>query len=435
MLSYKTRIVQFGEGRFLRAFMEDMLEHANRTVGYGGSVFIVKPRKGGSIEQFANHNNSYELRIRGRQGGEIVDEKKIIHCISGICRGSEDYQKLLELAGSASLKLVVSNTTEAGITFDLADKSMDDPPGTYPGKLTAFLYRRFEAFAKAGDAAGGLVIMPLELNENNGGILRDCVLKYAEHWGLPVEFVDWITSENIFCSTLVDRIVTGGEQGLSVTAEPYGSLIIETDQREEVLNAFPFDKCGINVTFTDDIRPYREQKVRLLNGVHTSICLTGMMLGLRYVDECMAHPLMRAYIDMLINDEIIPTIRLPRETVMMFADSVIERFENPFLHHQLKDIALNSVSKWKTRILPTVMDYKDMRGELPEGLMLSLASLMVFYEGAWKECGIGSLQDEDDSLEIIETNRMIEDRTAELKLEIKREGLEKTLMGVVRKGG
>ncbi|MDO4868999.1 MAG: tagaturonate reductase [Bacillota bacterium] len=429
------KILQFGEGRFLRAFMEDMLQQVNEEAGYRGSVCIVKPRDGGSLDAFARQGNVYTLLLRGKKNGETVETSRRIDSIRSVYYGSGDYRKYMSLAESDELKLVVSNTTEAGIRFDPEDRSPQDPPATYPGKLTAFLYRRFQTFAKAKEAdQSGLVILPLELNENNADLLQATIVRYAEHWGLEREFLSWLEEANLFCNTLVDRIVTGSADSLTVTAEPYGSLVIETDRADDVLRAFPFDRCGLEVTFTEDITPYRQQKVRLLNGIHTSICLTGLMMGLKHVDECMSHPLMRRYINMLISEEIMPTIPLSQETVKAFADSVIERFENPFLHHRLQDIALNSVSKWKTRILPTVMDYRKMRGRLPEGLMFSLAALLVYYDGGWKQCGIDRLGDSDNAAEILASCGELEVCAKKLVSDIKGCGVEKTLETITAEG-
>lgn len=442
----KVAILQFGEGNFLRAFMEDMLQHANDDARYEGSVAIVKPRTGGSLEAFARQNNQYTLLLQGKQDGELVKRTKRITCVNEVYYGDRDYEKYLALSESEDLKLIVSNTTEAGIRFDSSDLNFAEAPATYPGKLTAFLYRRFQTFAKTGTAEHGCVILPFELNENNGELLRECVLRYADHWSLPEAFRTWIISDNLFCNTLVDRIVsgyseaemehqktkTGFEDRLLVVAEPYGSLIIETEQVDRVLDAFPFGRCGLKVTFTNDMAPYRQQKVKLLNGIHTAICMTGLMMGLEFVSDCMEEPLMRHYIHQLIEAEISPTIRLPQETVQTFAESMVERFENPFLNHSLRSIALNSVSKWETRIYPTIEDYYSMKEEYPKGLLFSLAALNVFYDGGWKECGLDRLQDDADASEILMRHPKLEAPVTEMTDRIKRYGVHSTLEKLVK---
>ena len=324
----KIRILQFGEGNFLRGFMEDMVQHACDNSDYDGGVAVIKPRNGGSLEKFRTQGNRYCLVLRGIKDGRKVNEIRQIDTIGAVYYGDTDKDKYLSLAGSADLRLVVSNTTEAGIVFNPEDKDPEVSLMSYPGKLTAFLYKRFCALAN-GSALdrGGLVILPMELNENNGELLLRCVLKYAEYWKLPHDFSDWIIGYNLFCNTLVDRIVSGfpktdagqlqAKAGfrdeLMVVAEPYGSLVIETDSPDRVINAFPFDRCGVKVTFTEDLILYRQQKVKILNGIHTAICMTGLMMGLKYVDECMSQPLLRRYVNEAVAEEIIPTISYRRK--------------------------------------------------------------------------------------------------------------------------
>lgn len=382
------KVVQFGEGNFLRAFVDYMIDVANEAGVFDGSIAIVKPISFGSLEMFEKQDNLYTVVLRGKENGETVNDSRIVTSVSKVMDCNDDYEDFMNLAKLDTLRFVVSNTTEAGIVLDPND-TMVGLPATYPGKLTKFLYERYVSFD--GSLDKGLIILPVELIENNGGKLRECVLALCDIWALPEEFKIWVQEACVFCSTLVDRIVTGYprnevaaiceelgyQDNLVDVGEPFGLWVIESDK--DISEEFPLDKAGLPVVFTDNQKPYRERKVRVLNGAHTSSVLAGYLYGLDIVRDCMHNDVMGKFIRQVVMDEIVPQVPLPLEEVKAFAASVFERFENPFIDHALLSISLNSVSKWKARVLPSFKDYVANKGELPRLITFSLAALFAFY--------------------------------------------------------
>jgi len=395
-----TKILQYGEGNFLRAFVDYMVDVANKSEYFGGKIHIVKPIPQGSIAHLRAQSGKYTVLLRGKRDGEVYTEKFPIDSVSSSSDAYADYDEYSVLAKSPDLRFIVSNTTEAGIVFDESDDINLCPPNSFPGKLTKFLFERYEAFD--GDMDKGLIILPVELIENNGRVLSECCLRLAETWNLPESFSNWLKQANIFCNTLVDRIVTGfpaeyvdneerllseigWKDSLVVAAEPYALWVIETDN-PTVKEEFPLDKAGLPVIFTSDLTPYRERKVRLLNGTHTASALAAYLSNLNTVGEMMADKTLRAFIDNIICDELSPMVPAPKDEVKTFAKSVIERFENPFIKHNLLSISLNSVSKFKVRVLPTILETYKKTGRLPSLLCFSLAALITFYSGG-ERCG------------------------------------------------
>ena len=382
------KVMQFGEGNFLRAFVDYMIDIANENGVFDGSIAIVKPISFGSLDMFKEQNNLYTVLLRGKENGEVVNDSRIITSVSKVLDCEEDYEDYMALAKLDTLRFVVSNTTEAGIVLDKND-TFEGLPNTYPGKLTKFLYERFVAFNGADDK--GLIILPVELIEENGKKLEECVLALVDIWNLPEEFKTWLNECNVFCSTLVDRIVTGYPRGyadkvceelgyedkLVDIGEPFALWVIESEK--QISNELPLDKIGLPVVFTDNHKPYKERKVRVLNGAHTSSVLAGYLYGLDIVRDCMSDELMGKFIRNVINDEIVPQVNLPIDEVKEFANSVFERFENPFIDHALLSISLNSVSKWRARVLPSFKDYCKNTGELPKLITFSFAALLAFY--------------------------------------------------------
>jgi len=395
-------VAQFGEGNFLRAFADYMIDVAGEKGVFDGSVAVIKPRANGSLEAYARQDSMYTVILRGLRGGQKVVEHRAVSAISRVVNPYDDYDGFLEIARGEALRIVISNTTEAGIAYDENDKLDQRPAGTFPGKLTQLLYARYLHFS--GAHKRGLIILPTELIEQNGSKLRECVQKFIALWELPEAFAKWVDKACIFCDCLVDRIVSGhpGDEAealerellgyrdeLMVLGEPFGLWVIASEYRDEVQAAFPLDRAGLPVVFTDDVRPYRELKVRLLNGAHTSMVLAAYLMGLETVGEAMAEPSVRAFVERALYCEVAPTVPLPPEEVRAFADSVVERFENPFLRHKLLSIALNSVSKWRARVLPSLKDSLAKTGELPTCLSFSLAALAAFYRSG--ERGYGCL--------------------------------------------
>lgn len=387
------RVLQFGEGNFLRAFADYMIDRANRSGVYNGDVVLVQPIDAPLMPYFAEQDSVYTVLLRGKEAGATLDEPYAVTSVHETISAYADYERFMSYASLDTLEAVISNTTEAGIVFDESDSFTATPPSTYPGKLTKFLYERYRAFG--GDRNRGLVIFPVELIENNGGKLYECVLKLCETWNLESGFVSWVKEACMFCSTLVDRIVTGYPRkagqapaiceklgytdNLLDICEPFGLWVIEAPDSERARRVLPLDTAGEPVIFTDDQKPYRERKVRILNGAHTSFVPAAFLAGQDIVRDCMADSVIRPFIDRCIYGEIMPTLTLPKDDVKAFADSVCERFENPFIDHELISICLNSVSKWKARVLPSLIDSYKANGKLPSCLTMSFASLCEFY--------------------------------------------------------
>lgn len=374
-------ILQFGTGNFLRAFVCDFIDTLHRQGLYDGTVVIVSPTDSRRVETIRAQNGEYHLILRGISNGRQVDEMRPIRCVSRAVNPYREFDAFLSLAGSPSLRFVVSNTTEAGISFDPACRLTDAPCASFPGKVAQLLYHRYRK------GLSGLVFFACELIDRNADLLKEYVLKYCRLWELPEDFAAWIETENTFRNTLVDRIVTGyPEDGdalnaafdvpdrLLDAAEPYHFWAIEGDHENEL----PFRAAGLNVVWTDDISFYKKRKVSVLNGAHTSIVFPALLAGLETVGDCLADPQLNDFLRVCLNAYILPVLGEDEED-RAFADAVLERFANPFLHHQLRSIALNSVSKYAARVLPTLSGYHQRFGSVPKPMILSLCALIRFY--------------------------------------------------------
>ena len=381
-MDFKERIIQFGEGGFLRSFVDVFIHKMNEQGLYDGKVVVVQPIAKGLIPVINEQKGVYHQFLRGIDNGNVVDDCIEVRSISRGVDPYTDYAGYLKLAHDPDMHIIISNTTEAGIEY-LGTESLDDaPPKSFPAKLTALLWERYQA------GLPGFVILSCELIDNNGKELLSCVLKYAELWKLPGEFAEWVKNENHFCNTLVDRICTGypkddaesftkrlgAEDKLMNTAEIFHLWVIE-GHFEDI---FPLQKAGINVIWTDDVKPYKKRKVRILNGGHTSMVLAARLYGLSTVKECLDDPVVSRFLKKAVFEEIIPTLGHEEDDIP-FGNAVLERFANPFVKHQLLSIALNSVSKFKARVLPTILEYREQHGELPACLTFSLAALIAFY--------------------------------------------------------
>jgi len=385
------RVLQFGEGNFLRAFVDFMLDQMNRRKLFGGRVVVVQPIAAGMAEPINAQNGLYTVLLRGLENGEVRESRRIVSSISRCLNPYREFEAFLECAKNPDLRFVVSNTTEAGIRTDPEDRLDARPAISFPGKLTQLLCARFQKFG--ADPARGLVLLPCELIERNGDNLKRAVLETAERWGLPGEFQRYLSEACIFTNTLVDRIVTGYpkkeadelteklgyEDRLLVTGEIFHSWVIEGPNTLE--RELPLRETGLNVTWTDDVTPYRERKVRILNGAHTMLALAAYLAGKDTVREAMQDALFSSYVKSGIDEEILPTLKLPRRELVEFARAVVERFNNPFIEHELLSISLNSVSKYKARLLGTVLDYVREKGDVPARLSFALAALIAFYRG------------------------------------------------------
>ena len=393
--NYPEKVLQFGEGNFLRAFVDWMIDKANRDGIYHGSIVLCQPIAQGLKDMINAQDGVYTLAMRGAENGQPVEKIEVITSVSRCINPYENYEDLMEIARSADLEVVVSNTTEAGIAYHAGDQPTDRPPVSFPAKVTAFLYERYKAFH--GDPEKGLLFLPVELIDNNGAELKRIVLQYAQEWELGQEFTDWINTANAFTSTLVDRIVTGYprdevsyfeeklgyKDNIIDTSELFNLWVIEGDKKWA--DKLPVHKTDANVIWTDDVKPYKKRKVRILNGAHTSTVLAAYLAGFDIVGDFMKDDTVRTFMNNVIYQEVIPTLDLPKEELESFAAAVNDRFANPYIKHKLLDIALNSCSKFNARCLPSLLGYVEEKGVLPKCLTFSLAAFIKFYQGEWKD--------------------------------------------------
>lgn len=389
--SYPERIIQFGEGNFLRAFSDWMIHEMNKIVNFNAGVVVIQPIEQGLVNILNDQDGLYTLYLNGIKNGLPVSEHQIIDCIQRAINPYKKYSAYLSIAENPDLRFVISNTTEAGIAYNKADKLTDSPQKSFPGKLTAFLYKRFQTFNGSSDK--GLIILPCELIDRNGDNLKRIILQYAVEWNLPGKFTNWINKDNLFCNTLVDRIVPGYPKNkIDRIIEELGykdNLVVEGEQfhlwviegPKEVKEEIPAEQCGLNVVFTDNMEPYRTRKVRILNGAHTSLVPVGYLCGIDNVRESLEDPVVSVFLKNVIFDEICPTLDFSEKELIQFSNDVLDRFKNPYLEHALLSISLNSISKYKTRVLPSVLEFIKRKKKLPEHLLFSLAALIAFYKG------------------------------------------------------
>lgn len=384
------KVIQFGEGNFLRAFVDWMFHQMNKNKLFNGRVVVVQPIAQGLVDKLNEQDGLYTLFLRGLQDGKATEKKEIISSVSRGINPYTDWDAYLACAENPDIEYVVSNTTEAGIAYDKNDTLDMTPPSSYPGKLAAYLYHRFKHFN--GNPAKGMVIIPCELIDRNGDNLKKIILQLADDWKLSVDFKNWVKKHNVFLNTLVDRVVTGYprdeirdileklgyEDELVDTGELFHLWVIEGPK--ELSERLPFTKIGLNVIWTDDMTPYRTRKVRILNGAHTSSVPAAFLYGLETVGEMMDHEVLGKFTRQVIYDEIIPSIDLDKDMLTEFADAVVERFQNPYIKHYLISILLNSSAKFKTRDLPSILEYHKLHGKLPERLTFSLAALIAVYK-------------------------------------------------------
>lgn len=400
----KETIIQFGEGNFLRGFVDYFIETLHQKGLYDGKVVVIQPRIHGKVRQLQEQNCKYNLFLRGMTNGKLVDEHIVINSISRAIDPYVDFNSYINLANNKNFRFIVSNTTEAGIEFVESDSYNDRPAKTFPGKLTQLLYRRYK------NRLSGLVVLCCELIDNNSMKLKECILKYAQLWKLENGFFNWIETEMEFANTLVDRITPGypvdNLQEFSSrisykdhyidVAEIYHLWVIEGNYENEL----PLRKAGLNIIWTDSVLPYKKRKVRILNGCHTAMVTGGLIYGKKTVKDCLNDELVCSFIETCLYDEILPCLENNHDD-KIFARKVLERFENPYIEHRLESIALNSISKFKERILPTIEDYHLQFGKYPEALVASLASLIFYYQ---------EYDPEDDkySINFIRENNIVE---------------------------
>ena len=388
------KILQFGEGNFLRAFVDYWFDMSNEKAGFNGKAVLVQPIAPGLAKQINEQQGLYTLYLRGRENGEKVDRKRVISSVSRCLNPYEkaDYDAMMAVAVSDDLEYIVSNTTEAGIVYDPACQKDDCPPSSFPAKLTQVLYKRWQAGKKP------LVILSCELIDNNGRELEKCVGQYIEQWGLEADFKAWC-GQCTFCSTLVDRIVPGRIKDAAEAARMdeengYHDELIDVGEVFGVWNIegpawledqLPFKKAGLNCIVVPDVTPYKKRKVRILNGAHTGFVLGAYLAGFDIVRDCMHNDHIRGFMNKMLHEEVIPTLPLDKDDLEHFAAAVEDRFNNPFVDHELMSISLNSTSKWKARNMPSFLEYIEKQGKLPVCLTMSLAAYIAFYSNDVQE--------------------------------------------------
>lgn len=384
-LNSPVKVLQFGEGNFLRAFIDWMIQEMNDKCDFNGAVQLVQPIEKGMADMLNAQDGLYTLILRGVENGKVISEKRVIECVKGCLNPASEWNEVIKAFCGDDLRFIFSNTTEAGIEYKAESYTPGVMQTTFPAKVTALFYERFKAGKK------GLLVIPCELIDKNGATLKKYILQYANDWDLGDDFKAYIENENTFFNTLVDRIVAGYprneaaqlceefgyQDNLIDCGEVFHLFVIEGPKT--ILNELPFDKAGLNVIVTDNQKPYRERKVRFLNGAHTGSVLGAYLGGCKTVDQMVEHPVFGKFVEKLLFDEIFKTVQLPDDEKKAFASSILERFKNPFANHQLLSISLNSISKFKVRNLPSLLDYFKLEGKLPQGLVFSLAALITFY--------------------------------------------------------
>ncbi|WP_337032280.1 tagaturonate reductase [Paenibacillus illinoisensis] len=386
------KVLQIGEGNFLRGFVDWMLHESARQGKFHGSVVVTQPRPGGKakLEQIRDQDGLYTMITRGLSQGKAVERTEMISIFSRCMNPYEEWQAFLELAELPSLEFVISNTTESGLKYIQSDYVEGEPVSSFPGKLTVFLHQRYVRFE--GDPSRGLIHLPCELLEGNGDVLRSCVLRHSEDFGYSDAFRDWIKDHNLFLNNLVDRIVTGApaqeeadtlagrwgyEDQLINTAEPYHFWAIQAD--EGLDKKLPLKQAGLNVHWVKDLKPYQVRKVRILNGAHTLMSSLGILQGKQYVRETMEDPEFGPWIREAVHQEIVPALDMPDHQLDQYAEEVFERFLNPYINHKLQDIALNTIGKFKVRVLPTLLSYEQTQNSWPTRLVRGFAGLLLLY--------------------------------------------------------
>jgi len=401
------RIIQFGEGNFLCAFVDWIIWNMDAKTNFNGSVVVVQPIDRGMVDWLNGQDCLYHVNLQGRLNGEAVNSLERIDVISRALNPYSQNAAFMALADQPEIRFVISNTTEAGITFDPACKFTDAPASSYPGKLVQLLYRRYKTFN--GDPKKGLILMPCELIFLNGHHLKECIYQYIELWKEDLGadyagFKEWFTKYNYVCATLVDRIVPGFPRkdiaaiqekvgyadNLVVQAEIFHLWVIEKPENmsiDELREEFPAEKAGLHVLIAESEKPYHERKVTLLNGPHTVLSPVAYLSGINIVRDACNDPVIGKYIHKVQFEELMETLNLPMDELRQFASDVLERFNNPYVDHQVTSIMLNSFPKFETRDLPGLKTYLERKGQLPKGLVLGLAAIITYYKGGTRADG------------------------------------------------
>lgn len=409
---YPEKIIQFGEGNFLRSFVDWQLDIINKNTDLNAGIAVVRPIDYDTVPLLNIQDGLYTSIIRGiNEKGEVVKDYRIISSINREIPVYKEFDEYLKLAHNPEMRFIISNTTEAGIVYSDEDKYDDRPQNTFPAKLTRLLHERFKVFN--GEVNKGFILMPCELIDYNGEELKKIVLKYADLWNLEEEFKNWLVTGNIWCSTLVDRIVTGypraekdelvkelGYEDKFMTTGEYFYLFVIQGPKDILTKELRLDKVNLNILIVNDLKPYKMRKVGILNGAHTAMVPVAYLYGIDTVREAMENSDVRIFIEKAIDEEIIPALDMDKKELVEFKEAVIKRFQNPYVKHMLMDISLNSMSKYKSRILPQVLETYRRTGKLPKRLLFSLAALIRFYKGVRENGNVINLRDDKHHLEM-----------------------------------
>lgn len=409
---YSEKVIQFGEGNFLRCFFDWQLDIINKNTDLNAGVAVVRPIDFDVVPLLDTQDGLYTAIIRGiNESGEVVKDYTIISSINREIPIYKNFKEYLQLAHNPEMRFIVSNTTEAGIAFDAKDKYEDAPQSTFPGKLTRLMHERFITFN--GDMTKGFILMPCELIDYNGEELKKMVLKYADLWNLGEDFKNWLVNGNIWCSTLVDRIVTGYPRGEKealtkelgyednfITTGEYFYLFVIQGPKDILTRELKLEGLNLNILIVDDLKPYKMRKVGILNGAHTAMVPVAYLYGIDTVREAMENDDIRNFIELAIDEEIIPALDMDDKELREFKEAVINRFKNPYVKHMLMDISLNSMAKYKSRILPQVLETYKRTGKLPKRLLFSLAALIRFYKGIRENGEVIQLRDDKHHLDM-----------------------------------
>lgn len=409
---YGEKVIQFGEGNFLRCFFDWQLDIINKNTDLNAGVAVVRPIDFDAVPLLDTQDGLYTAIIRGiNESGEVVKDYTIISSINREIPIYKNFQEYLQLAHNPEMRFIVSNTTEAGIAFSAEDKYEDAPQSTFPGKLTRLMHERFVTFN--GDMTKGFILMPCELIDYNGEELRKIVLKYADLWNLGEDFKNWLINGNIWCSTLVDRIVTGYPRGEKeeltkelgyednfITTGEYFYLFVIQGPKDILTKELKLEGLNLNILIVEDLKPYKMRKVGILNGAHTAMVPVSYLYGIDTVREAMENDDIRNFIELAIDEEIIPALDMDEKELKEFKDAVVNRFKNPYVKHMLMDISLNSMAKYKSRILPQVLETYKRTGKLPKKLLFSLAALIRFYKGVRENGDAIQLRDDKHHLDM-----------------------------------
>ncbi|MBU2902085.1 tagaturonate reductase [Maribacter dokdonensis] len=406
--SLPIKVMQFGGGNFLRAFVDISIQKINNATTFNAGVAVIKPTARGDYQELKSQDGLFSVQLEGYENNIFVQDLTVVDCIQKVINPYSEWQKYIDLSKTPELRFIISNTTEAGIVFNSDDAFDHTPPKEFPAKLTVWLFHRFKHFDGALDK--GCILLPVELIDKNGEALKQCILQYADHWSLEESFKNWISEACIFYNTLVDRIVSGYPKDkieeieaklgfkdqLAVAGELYQSWLLEGP--DDILNEFPFNKTDLNIELVSDLESYRNLKVRILNGAHTSMVPVAYLLGERLVKDAMKNTQVTNFIHQVLMSEVLETLDFPQDYKEQFANDVVNRFKNPALEHQLISIALNSTSKFVTRLLPSLKDYLKIKGSLPTNITFALSALIRFYEGSFNNDKI-NLNDTSSVLE------------------------------------